>query len=108
MVYNFRYGGTCYYYHMGAHQEGEWAPYSIGTCLLIDSIRAAIEDGQHHFDLLRGDHDYKRHFGGYATNNLRVVVYRYGWLPQAEMLAHKLKHRLKGAPKMQLDAAVEA
>lgn len=104
VIYNFRYDGTCYYYHMGAQQEGSWAPYSLGTCLLIDSIRAAIEGGCHHFDLLRGDHEYKRHFGGYSVNNLRVVVYRYGWLPRAEVLAQGLKRRLKGARPMQLEA----
>ena len=83
VIYNFRHNGVGYYYHLGASQDPRWAPYSLGTCLLADSIAAAISDGCRSFDLLRGDHDYKRHFGGYATNNLRVVIYRHGWLPKA-------------------------
>ena len=104
VIYNFRQGGVGYYYHLGASQDAGWQPYSLGVCLLADSIRAAIADGCHLFDLLRGDHDYKRHFGGYATNNMRVVIYRHGWLPKAEEAARKLKRKLKKEASLQLEA----
>jgi CelD/BcsL family acetyltransferase involved in cellulose biosynthesis len=103
VIYNFRQGGVGYYYHLGASQDEQWQPYSLGTCLLADSIEAAIRDGCHTFDLLRGDHDYKRHFGGYTTNNLRVVVYRYGWLPRAEEAARGLKRRLGRGSGLQVE-----
>jgi CelD/BcsL family acetyltransferase involved in cellulose biosynthesis len=83
-IYNFRLNGTGYFYTIGVSQEQEWSHLSLGVCLLADSIRAAIEAGCHTFDLLRGDHDYKQHFGGQTTNNLRVTIYRYAWLPRVE------------------------
>ena len=94
VIYNFRYNGVGYYYQLGFRQDSEWAPYSLGVCLLADSIKAAVEAGCHTFDLLRGDHDYKRHFGGSVASNLRVTVYRYGWLPAAEGAARKLRRKL--------------
>ena len=66
-------------------------------CLLADSITASIEAGCHAFDLLRGDHEYKRHFGGYSTQNLRVMIYRYAWLPKAEEAIRSLRRRLRPA-----------
>jgi CelD/BcsL family acetyltransferase involved in cellulose biosynthesis len=104
VIYNFVHGGTLYYYHMGARHDDGWGNYSLGTCLLADSISAALERGLHTFDLLRGDHEYKHHFGGYTTNNLRVIVYRYGWLPRAESTARALRRKLKGTAPMQLEA----
>lgn len=95
VIYNFRQNGTGYFYQLGFSQSEQWKPYSLGVCLLADSIRAAIEAGCTTFDLLRGDHDYKRHFGGDVSHNLRVTVYRYAWLPAAEEAAKKLKRRLR-------------
>jgi CelD/BcsL family acetyltransferase involved in cellulose biosynthesis len=103
VIYNFRHNGVGYYYHLGVSQDARWTPYSLGTCLLADSIAAAIADGCHTFDLLRGDHDYKRHFGGYTTNNLRVVIYRYGWLPKAEEAARKLRSKVRRSATLQLE-----
>jgi CelD/BcsL family acetyltransferase involved in cellulose biosynthesis len=104
VIYNFRQNGVGYYYHLGASQDERWQQYSLGTCLLADSIQAAINDGCHTFDLLRGDHDYKRHFGGYTTHNMRVVVYRYGWLPKVEDAARQMKRKLKRGTTLQLEA----
>jgi CelD/BcsL family acetyltransferase involved in cellulose biosynthesis len=91
VVYNFRIGGAGYYYAMGLDPSEPWPSYSLGVCLLADSIAAASAAGCHTFDLLRGDHEYKRHFGGYLKSNLRVTIYRYGWLPRAEVAARKLR-----------------
>lgn len=94
VIYNFREGGVGYFYQLGYSQDERWSPYSLGVCLLAESIRGAIEAGCHTFDLLRGDHDYKKHFGGTTAHNLRVTIYRYGWLPAAEELARSLKRRI--------------
>jgi CelD/BcsL family acetyltransferase involved in cellulose biosynthesis len=102
VIYNFRWNGVSYFYTLGISLDPKWSSLSLGTCLLADSIRAAIESGCHTFDMLRGDHEYKAHFGGYAANNLRLTIYRYGWLPRAQALAASLRHRLKPRVNMQL------
>lgn len=98
VIYNFRQDGVGYFYQLGFSQDERWSPYSLGVCLLADSIRGAIEAGCHTFDLLRGDHDYKRHFGGTTTHNLRVTIYRYGWLPVVEEFAKSMKRKLVKRP----------
>ena len=102
VIYNFRWNGVSYFYTIGISSDPKWSGLSLGTCLLADSIRAAIELGCHTFDMLRGDHEYKAHFGGYATNNLRLTIYRYGWLPRAQALAASLRHRLRPRAPMKL------
>jgi CelD/BcsL family acetyltransferase involved in cellulose biosynthesis len=95
VIYNFKYRGTVYFYQLGSTTDEPWASYSLGFCLLADSIRAAIMDGYHTFDMLRGDHEYKKHFGGYTQNNLAVTVYRYAWLPALEHALRKTHGRLR-------------
>ncbi len=82
VIYNLRHKQTTYFYILGVSQDPRWSHLSLGVCLLADSIRTAIEGGYSKFDLLRGTHGYKEHFGGYTANNMRVTVYRYGWLPR--------------------------
>jgi CelD/BcsL family acetyltransferase involved in cellulose biosynthesis len=95
VIYNFRWGGTTYFYQMGLRQDEPWTKYSLGFCLLADSLAAALDAGCRTFDLLRGDHEYKAHFGGYTVNNLRVTIYRFGWLPQLEGGLRNLKRGLR-------------
>lgn len=40
----------------------EWADHSVGNVLLGHTIRAAIEEGAHTYELLRGDEGYKSRF----------------------------------------------
>lgn len=89
VIYNFRWRGVTYFYQMGLRQDEPWTRYSLGICLLANSLQAAIGEGHHTFDLLRGDHEYKRHFGGYTVNNLRVTIYRFDWLPRLEKAARR-------------------
>lgn len=98
VIYNLRHNGVASFYSLGVTQDPEWTHLSLGVCLLADSIRAAIEAGCHTFDLLRGDHDYKAHFGGYTTNNLRVTIYRYSWLPKVEQIMRELRQMLRRSP----------
>lgn len=93
VIYNLRQNGVGYFYGIGFSGDEKWSQLSLGVCLLADSIAAAIEEGCHTFDLLRGDHDYKRHFGGYEAYNQRITIYRYAWLPRLEAVARKLKSR---------------
>ncbi len=94
VIYNFRQGDVTYYYQLGLNPDPRFAPYSLGVCLLADTIAAAIAAGQHSVDLLRGDHEYKRHFGGQLRANLRVTMYRRRWLPVVEEAARGLHHRV--------------
>ena len=96
VIYNFRWGSTTYFYQMGLRQDEPWGKYSLGFCLLADSLSAAIDAGCRTFDLLRGDHEYKAHFGGFTVINLRVTIYRFGWLPQLETSLRNLKRGVRG------------
>jgi CelD/BcsL family acetyltransferase involved in cellulose biosynthesis len=103
VMYNFRRDGVGYFVILGLNPDPQWQAYSVGTCLLASSIAAAIEAGCHTFDLLRGEHDYKRHFGGEVRANLRVTIYRYRWLPMLAEAGRGLLRRLRGpAPQAQL------
>jgi CelD/BcsL family acetyltransferase involved in cellulose biosynthesis len=101
-IYNFRRNGVAYFYSLGISQDPEWSNLSLGVCLLADSIRAAIEEGCHTFDLLRGDHDYKAHFGGYTTDNFRVTIYRSGWLLKVADVLRGLRQMVRRSTSMQL------
>jgi CelD/BcsL family acetyltransferase involved in cellulose biosynthesis len=104
VIYNFRRNGVGYYYQLGFNNENAWTAYSLGFCLLADSILAAIGSGCHTFDLLRGDHEYKSHFGGQLTRNFRVTIYRYGWLPALENAVRTLRTRLRPVTALQPSA----
>jgi CelD/BcsL family acetyltransferase involved in cellulose biosynthesis len=94
VIYNLRRGDTGYFYMIGLSPDPQWRPYSLGVCLLADSIAAAIGAGCSTFDLLRGDHDYKRHFGGQYRDTYRVTLYRYRWMPALEEAARRMRRRL--------------
>jgi CelD/BcsL family acetyltransferase involved in cellulose biosynthesis len=95
VIYNFHQGDVTYYYQLGLNPDPRFASYSLGVCLLADTIAAAIAAGRQSVDLLRGDHDYKRHFGGHLRANLRVTMYRRRWLPLVEEAARGLHHRAR-------------
>jgi CelD/BcsL family acetyltransferase involved in cellulose biosynthesis len=94
-IYNFVYNGTAYYYQLGFDTGEAWSSYSLGFCLLADSIEAAIKKGCHSFDLMRGDHEYKKHFGGLVARNVRISVYRYNWLPLVEDASWRVRRILQ-------------
>ena len=91
VMYNLRHNGVTYFYGLGISMDEEYSALSLGNCLLVNSISAAIESSCHTFDMMRGDHDYKRRFGGYALPNLRVTMYHYAWLPRLEQLLRGLR-----------------
>lgn len=105
VIYNLRRKGVGYFYGLGVSQEEKYVPLSLGNCLLAESIAAAIEAGCHTFDLMRGDHEYKHHFGGYAVPNLRVTLYQYMWLPRLEQWARWLRGRLRRPAALSIEPA---
>ena len=53
-----------------------WAKYSLGAAVISHSIQAAIEEGAHTFDLLRGDEPYKYGFTKTTRDVLRIRIAR--------------------------------
>lgn len=107
VMYNLRGNKVAYFYGLGVSQDDKYSSLSLGTCLLASSIDAAIAAGCHTFDLMRGDHDYKRHFGGYTTSNMRVTIYRSAWLPRVETAAREFRSRLPKPAALRLSSATE-
>lgn len=58
--YGFRYGGAEWYYQAGRDPRHD--QLSIGSVLLLHTIREALEDGIGEYRLLRGDEPYKQRF----------------------------------------------
>jgi CelD/BcsL family acetyltransferase involved in cellulose biosynthesis len=70
----FRFRGTYSLYNSAFDRR--WQHLSPGMVLVAEDIRAAIEDGCHRFDLLKGDYSYKYRFGAKPRAIRRLVVRR--------------------------------
>jgi CelD/BcsL family acetyltransferase involved in cellulose biosynthesis len=57
VMYGFLYGGQFYFYQHGFSQE--YARHSVGLALMALTLRAAIDESAHTFDLLWGTEPYK-------------------------------------------------
>jgi CelD/BcsL family acetyltransferase involved in cellulose biosynthesis len=55
--YGFRYCGTECHYQSG--RDPSWGRASVGSVLLVHSIREALQDGADEYRFLRGDDEYK-------------------------------------------------
>jgi hypothetical protein len=69
---SFIYNGRLYLYNSGYNPR--FAKYSAGVALLTYRIHKAILQGVRVFDFLRGDEDYKYHFGAKDTSVWRAVI----------------------------------
>lgn len=58
--YGWSFGRRYSYYLAGF--DPAWSRHSVGLLLLAHTIKAAIAEGAHEYDLLRGDEDYKDRF----------------------------------------------
>jgi CelD/BcsL family acetyltransferase involved in cellulose biosynthesis len=58
--YGFRFGGVDAFYQSGRDQS--WDRYSVGSQLLVHTIRSAFDDGISRYAFLRGDEPYKDRF----------------------------------------------
>jgi hypothetical protein len=75
---SFVHGETQYLYNSG--YEPEAASLAVGLLSKALGIRAAIEEGLHRFDFLRGEEEYKHHLGGTGGE---IVTLRAGKAVQA-------------------------
>ncbi len=104
--YSFVGGGTVYYYQGGF--EPELAELCPGTLMLASSLKAAIEEGYHQFDFLRGDEPYKANWNAQSVPlaSLRIAgrspaarVRHSAWRTR-EILKHWIRQRLPlGVPR---------
>ena len=104
-VYDFKYKGVAYGYQTG--YDPQWSHYSPGRLIIAYSIRKAIEQGLHKYDMLRGDEAYKV---GWAKQlqtdvNLRVIA---SLQAQAKMRQLEAIRRLWKAVKVALPAGWRA
>ncbi len=70
----FDQGGQLYLYNSG--YDPEYAQMSVGIASKALCLQAAIEEGKHCIDFLRGDEDYKYRLGGKNQQIYRLVIKR--------------------------------
>jgi CelD/BcsL family acetyltransferase involved in cellulose biosynthesis len=75
--FNFDYHGRIWVFNSAIDADAS-AGISTGWVLLAHLIQAAIEDGRGYYDFLRGDEEYKLHFGGRPTHNYKLTLRRLG------------------------------
>ncbi len=93
VLLGFRYAGTFYYYSSGFESISEFDSYSLGGCLLAAALRQSTEQRLEWFDLLRGDHAYKRRFRTEEKPNFRIMAFRSSLQARAMQLALRLRGR---------------
>lgn len=70
----WRIGGTYTFYQSGF--DPTWASMSVGTVMMADTIRSAIEEGAEQFDMLLGNEPYKLRFANDSYTVQTVVLTR--------------------------------
>jgi CelD/BcsL family acetyltransferase involved in cellulose biosynthesis len=101
--YGFRYGAAESFYQAG--RDPAWDAWSVGFVLLVQTMKAAFEDGLQEYRLLRGGEDYKSRF---ATEDLglrsivaagsRIGKPAAALAARARMLPAPLRRRLTREP----------
>jgi CelD/BcsL family acetyltransferase involved in cellulose biosynthesis len=74
-LFNFDYDGRIWVYNSGFDPEA-YSHLSAGVVLTAKAIEAAIENGRHTFDFLRGSETYKYRFGAADTTVYQLVLER--------------------------------
>ena len=85
IYYIFKYNNIFYYYLSGT--DPSWSKYRVGTLLLADCIRSAIQKGCTEFDFTRGDEDYKKFWNTQDRYNIRLELVN-------DRLSSEIKYKL--------------
>ena len=94
MLYCMQYKGRLSFFQGGF--DPAFAQFSPGDVLMGFAIESAISDGCTVFDMLKGDHEYKRHFFQQDRRNFEIRVFRKGAVSLAYGLRDAwLRHRRK-------------
>lgn len=102
-VYSFQYRGVTYAYQSGF--DPAWADYSVGTLLLGECIKTAIEERSSEFDFLRGEGVYKSFWTDRSRRNLRVRVGKDTFAHRRFLAAENLRWRMKEMVKRRVPAS---
>ncbi len=94
MLYGLRYKGRFCLFQTGF--DPAYAQHSPGDVLMGYAVELAIGQGHDIFDMLKGDHEYKRHFFQDSRRNLQIRAFRRGLVDTAYRL-HELLGRLRNA-----------
>jgi CelD/BcsL family acetyltransferase involved in cellulose biosynthesis len=96
----WRLGGVYTFYQSGF--DPDWASMSVGTVMMADTIRSAIEEGAGQFDMLLGNEPYKLRFANDSYTVQTIVVTRAmhpnRLLASGEAWARRNGARLRGRP----------
>ena len=82
--YGFRFCGVQFHYQSG--WDPAWRSASVGSVLVAQSLREALEDGLDEYRFLRGRREYKDHFAS-DDPGLETVILGHGALGRAAALA---------------------
>ena len=74
--YSFQFNGTKSFYASGYRTDEEWARFSLGAVMDLQSIQASIDAGLQFEDLLRNDGGYKARYAPQRLDNQRLFIYR--------------------------------
>ncbi len=74
-LFNFEYAGRVWVYNSGL-DPASFGHLSLGVVLTARAIETAIEHGNHTFDFLRGNEEYKYRFGAQDTTVHRIEMSR--------------------------------
>lgn len=94
--YCYAFRDTHYAFQCGF--DPEFSKLSPGNCLLGYAIQRAIEEGRAVFDLLRGEHDYKKRWAREVRVTHSVWIYR----PSVPAVLHRLLRRVLPGLKQSL------
>ena len=89
----WRLGARYAFYQSGF--DPEWAEHSVGLVLLAMTVRAAIEEGAHEFDMLLGTEPYKRRFAD-RSRPVESVVMATAGSPRSLLLTGEALARERG------------
>jgi CelD/BcsL family acetyltransferase involved in cellulose biosynthesis len=104
---HFRFNGTVYAFLTGFDPDEKWNTYSIGSLLLADSIKHAIEDGYRSYDQGRGNEEYKTHFATVVHHNYRFRIVHSPLLHRGYQAANTLRD-LRNVTHRQVERARES
>lgn len=74
-LFNFEYAGRVWVYNSGL-DPASFGHLSLGVVLTARAIETAIAHGNHTFDFLRGNEEYKYRFGAQNTTVHRLEMHR--------------------------------
>lgn len=74
--YSFEYNGSHSFYASGYRTDEDWAKFSLGAVMDLQSIQSSIQAGFKYEDLLRNEGDYKARYAPRRSDNQRLFIFK--------------------------------